>query len=150
MKPILTAALGVLATLPFVAASAQGVDDEDQEAARCINLRSIDRTEVVDDENIIFYMRGDRIYVNHLKHSAMGLRKNQPFMYETTSTQLCANDMIVVLERWPGGLSRWGSAPLGRFEPIDEERADLLQNPDLSADDVVEYVDIEVEPADAQ
>lgn len=143
MKTKLAVMLGMLAVAAATSAAAQAADPESMEPQRCISLRTIDHTEVLDDQNILFYMRGDRIFLNRLKHSTPGLRKDQPFMYETVGSQLCANDQITVLERWPFGLTRLGSASLGQFEPIDEDGVEVLKNPGSAAEDVVEHIDIE-------
>ena len=127
MKTSLTAALGVLAAFSWVASSAQGVDGDDEEPVRCINLRSIDRTEILDDQNILFYMYGGKIYLNRLSHPATGLDRHQPFMYRTNVSNLCKGEIITVLEDWGFGFTPGASTTLGKFAPIDAAAANDLR-----------------------
>jgi len=125
-KVTLVTTLGVLATLSTMAGAAFSAEADDANAMNCINLRRIDHTQVVDDQNILFHMRDHTIYLNRLSHRAPGLDRNQPFMYRTSVGQLCNNDIITVLERWGFGLTEGGSSSLGKFMPIDEVRANAL------------------------
>jgi hypothetical protein len=67
------------------------------ETERCVNMNRIDRTEVINDRTIVFYMSGGDIYVNRLPHRCPGLRSRQAFMYKNTTNTLCNVDTIRVL-----------------------------------------------------
>ena len=123
-RPLLL--LGVVAAIasasgPVIAATG------DDGPVRCINLRGIDNTVVVDDQNILFYMLDGRIYQNRLRHPVARLDQDQPFMYRTTGQQLCRGEIITVMERWGFGYTSGGSGTLGDFIPIDAEDARALQ-----------------------
>lgn len=135
-------ALGIVSALPMLTGPVLAAGADNTEPRECINLRSIDHTEVIDDQNILFYMLGDRIYRNHLQHPAPGLDKNQPFMYRTVSSQLCRSEILTVLERWGFGYTAAASTTLGEFVPIDEEQAEVLKG-GATADLSVETVPVE-------
>lgn len=124
---ILTSLGGVLlCLLPFASAVADEVDDA--EAERCIPIRSIQNTHVIDDRTILFYMRGKKVYLNQLPRRCGGLGMQRRFMYETSLSQLCDLDTITVLNAFGGGFTRGASCGLGLFHPITEEDADALRN----------------------
>ncbi len=105
---------------------ADEVDDENAE--RCIPIRSIQNTHVIDDRNILFYMRGKQVYLNQLPRRCGGLGMQRRFMYETSLSQLCDLDTITVLNAFGGGFTRGATCGLGLFHPITEEDADALRN----------------------
>ncbi|MGD8341511.1 MAG: hypothetical protein PVH89_12060 [Gammaproteobacteria bacterium] len=129
--------LAVLSAIQFASGPVFGAAADDTGPARCVNVRNIDHTVVVDDQNILFYMKGDRIYQNHLRHPVPGLDRNDPFMYQTFSTQLCRSDTVTVLERWGFGYTARGSGTLNDFVPVNEEEAESLRRGDSSDNGVV-------------
>lgn len=107
------------------------IDEIDREPVRCIATHRIDRTEIVDENTIVFYMRGRDIYRNQLPIACPRLVREKRFSYDVRTTQLCNVDYITVLEYWGTGLSRGPSCGLGMFYPITQEEADLLnEDPD--------------------
>lgn len=97
------------------------------DAEHCVNLSRIDRTEVVDDRTILFYMLGDDIYRNALPHRCPGLEWEESFMYRSSLNQLCNVDIITVLDDIGFGFRGGMSCGLGMFHPISEEEAELLE-----------------------
>ena len=83
------AAVGCLLISFAPCTSVMGQVPDEAEAERCVDLRSIDRTDVVDDYNILFYMRNGDVYVNHLPRRCPGLRRERTFSYRTTLSRLC-------------------------------------------------------------
>ena len=73
---------------------------EDEAHPACISSIRIDHTEVVDDSNILFYMRDRHIYRTTLVDRCVGLR-NDPrgFTYSPTDNNdaLCAKFMTIRL-----------------------------------------------------
>lgn len=106
---------------------AKAIDELLQDAEHCISLSRIDRTDVVDDNNILFYMKGGDIYLNRLPHRCPGLRWEKAFMYRTSMSQLCNVDIITVLDNMGFGYSPGVSCGLGPFYPISEETAKALK-----------------------
>ncbi|MCP5144000.1 MAG: hypothetical protein H6978_16325 [Gammaproteobacteria bacterium] len=97
-----------------------------ENAERCVSMMRIDRTKIVDDQNILFYMHGDKVYLNHLQYSCPTLKMNDVFMTSTSLNELCNVDIITVLERLGFGFNRGASCGLGLFYPIDEATANEL------------------------
>lgn len=96
-------------------------------AEQCVSLARIDRTEVVDGKNILFYMKGGDVYRNILPNNCPGLRSRETFMYRTSLNQLCNVDIITVLSNIGFGYSPGASCGLGMFYPIDSMTADELR-----------------------
>ena len=118
---------GCLVGLLLFAGVAADEPDDDM-AQRCVSLNRIDRTEVISDENILFYMRGGEIYNNHLPHRCIGLKNERTFLYRTTISQLCDLDIITVLYSQGTGFTPGASCGLGRFHPISADEAKLLKD----------------------
>jgi len=117
----------LICSSPLLVSADEELDEATAE--RCIPLRSISSTKVVDDYNILFYMRGGDIYRNPLPHRCPGLRSERTFMYRTSLSQLCDLDIITVLYDNGFGFTPGPSCGLGRFYPITKEEVKALQNP---------------------
>ncbi|MFT3929148.1 MAG: hypothetical protein QM709_02520 [Spongiibacteraceae bacterium] len=94
---------------------------------RCIQIKDIRRTEVVDNQNILFYVRNKKIYNNHLPHRCGGLAVGNAFQYETSQSELCNTDVIRVLNSTTGELLPGASCGLGVFEPVDADKVAELK-----------------------
>ncbi|TXS91942.1 hypothetical protein FV139_14545 [Parahaliea maris] len=97
------------------------------DAEDCVPLQRIDRTEVIDEQTVLFFMRGSEVYANRLPNRCPGLRRNKTIMYKTSLSQLCNLDVITVLDQMGGGLQRGASCGLGDFVPISEATVELLR-----------------------
>lgn len=69
----LIAAAGFVLAFSVAMPGVAGAEDPNSDAEHCVSLRRIDRTEVVDDRNILFHMRGGNVYLNNLPHKCPGL-----------------------------------------------------------------------------
>jgi hypothetical protein len=90
----------------------------------CVITQSIARTEVLDDQTIIFYMRGKNIaYRNYLPKKCPGLKRWDRFGYQVTAGRLCNIDLITVLENsiFGVGLDKGFTCRLGDFHPLSPE-----------------------------
>jgi hypothetical protein len=125
----LTVASCLLVAL-WLPGAALGDEVDDENAERCISLNRIDRTHVLDDQQILFYMRGKDVYLNRLPRRCGGLSTHKRFTYRTSMSQLCNLDMITVLTSAGGGMMRGATCGLGHFYPITEDEADALRNPE--------------------
>lgn len=86
---------------------------------RCVQIKDIRRTEVVDNQNILFYVRNKKVYNNHLPHSCGGLAAGNAFQYETSQSELCDTDIIRVVNSTTGELLPGASCGLGLFVPAE-------------------------------
>lgn len=97
-------------------------DDVDrEEGARCIRSRSIRSTDVINDNNIVFKMQGNKYYHNTLPRTCTGLSRERRFSYTTYSQSLCANDLITIITDSGIGMIDGRSCKLGRFRPTSKE-----------------------------
>lgn len=102
-------------------------DDAAEVGRNCIDTRRISSTTVVDDQTIIFYMRGGDNYVNELPRKCPSLAREKRFSYRTSISRLCDVDMITVLYSMGPGLQRGPSCGLGKFRAISDEEAKALK-----------------------
>lgn len=125
LRLITSIAVGTL--LSSEAARAQ--DDFDRTPADCVRASNIRSTLVVDDQTILFYMRGNRVFQNRLPEDCPRLGKERRFSYERRVGQrvgrLCSIDAITVLESF--SVTPFGATcRLGKFHPITVTEADVI------------------------
>jgi len=129
---VILAMLGFGASVPGIALAQDDDEiyppDESVVAERCVSLARLRSTEVLNDRNILFHMRGKKIYRNVLPRRCPTLQSNRSFSYRATINRLCDNDLITVL--MDGGLSQMPGAtcPLGKFYPVTEAEVEALRN----------------------
>jgi hypothetical protein len=126
VKPALLA--GALA----VVAAGGTTKSSSQDAAAvqtCLYMGEVRRTTILDDNNILFYMRNGTVYQNRLRNTCFMLHSTNLFTYgSSVMRRLCAGDIISVLSD-----SSFGGAPfpmatcnIGNYVPIDKDVADDL------------------------
>jgi hypothetical protein len=124
---------------PARIATAQDDEDVDRTPVRCISMRQVESTRVVDDQTILFYRRGGIVYMNVLEQNCPTLERNRLFRYRINrgalSARLCDSDSITVVDRNTSSLTY--HCRLGQFHPIDVSRAEellLAPSPDSKID----------------
>ncbi len=125
------------ACLPFLLSGAPLLADEvvdeiaDENAVKCISIRNVRRTVIVDDLNIIFFLAGNKTYHNILPRRCNSLAREDRFSYKVSASRLCDIDMIRVLYQGGAGLQEGNSCRLGLFHPISKEDAEaIIEGPD--------------------
>jgi len=125
-KPVLLAgAIAAVALCGATRSSGQQTATEQQ----CVYMGDVRRTAILDDNNILFYMRNGTIYQNHLRNTCFMLKSANRFTYGSSAMRrLCVGDLIQVLPE-----SSFGGAPfpmatcsLGSYLQIDKDVADDL------------------------
>lgn len=122
----LGALLSLFVVLPVVAQTTPGNETsrhsgvEKRKGDICIDIIRIRRTRVIDDNTILFYLRGGEIYVNELNYRCPGLGFEQGFSYATSLTQLCCNREIIRV------LRRGTACGLGEFTKINAKTAEAI------------------------
>ena len=155
------AARFTMSALPLLLASAGGFaqdDEEDNEPfdrtpVDCVRVSSIDKTEAVDDQNILFHMRGDTVYRNHLPQRCPRLEHENRIAYRVFGGRLCSSDSITVIEDSVFGLQSGFTCGLGDFVPLSPEEVDDLrrQEEDLPAGaDAIETEAVELDKPAAE
>lgn len=113
--------------LLFAGSTVTRADDEgtfNRTPKDCVITQSIARTDILDDQTIIFYMRGKNVaYRNYLPKKCPGLKRWDRFSYTVTAGRLCSIDMITVLETSVigTGFDRGFTCRLGEFHPLSPE-----------------------------
>jgi hypothetical protein len=121
----------VLAGAVAVAALCGTTRGSGQQAAtekNCVYMGDVRRTTILDDNNILFYMRNGTIYQNHLRNTCFMLRSTNRFTYDSTALRrLCVGDLIQVLpDASLGAPVPLATCNLGSYLPIDKDVADDL------------------------
>lgn len=93
------------------------------EPINCVQLRSIQSTEIIDNSTIDFKMAGGKTYRNSLPYSCSGLKSEDRFLYRTSLNQLCNVDIVRVLHDFGGRLSEGAGCGLGKFQQIEKVAA---------------------------
>jgi hypothetical protein len=142
---------GLAVGLPLLCASAQDDEPLDRTPQDCLSVSNIDKTKVLDDQTILFYMRGKRAFRNYLPRKCPGLDREERFMYETRSNRLCSVDTITVLEQWNSRLQPGFSCRLGEFHPLTREEVEDLERIDKLGPqpDAIESHPVELPPQNA-
>jgi hypothetical protein len=123
---LLSAAIAVACGAAIGLAQFAHADAAPDSAERCITLRSIKQTRVLDDQNILFYTNNNKNYKNHLPYPCGGLASANSFLYRTSESKLCNVDIISVLDRVGGGFTPGAACGLGMFEALDQQQLDEL------------------------
>ena len=123
------ACLSMLPAGSALAADEQEDKDKDRDGRSCINASLIRSTRIIDDANILFYVRGSDIYHNQLPRQCNGLAREGRFSYRRTTSSLCQQDSIQVLYAAGTGMRQGPMCGLGYFRKITEEDAEALLNP---------------------
>ena len=111
---------GLLVLTAFASSLADEKDDE--RTRRCIPTRNIASTAAIDDRNIVFFMRGDPIYLNFLPDNCVGLAAGVSFSYE--SGGLCSGERIrLAPETYMSG--NWCN--IGDFQRITKDDLEALR-----------------------
>jgi hypothetical protein len=126
LKPALLA--GALAVVTLCGAP-RGAGQEAGAEQTCLYMGDVRRTAILDDNNILFYMRNGTIYQNHLRNTCFMLRSANRFTYGSTSLRrLCVGDLIQVLPEssFGGAAFPMAACNLGTYLQIDKDVADDL------------------------
>ena len=88
----------------------------------CLTTYQIDRTKIVDDSTIIFYMHNGKAWVNTLPYKCSGLKNANGFSYSTQTDSLCSGlEMIKLVDSGT-------TCGLGNFEPFMPPQSGPLSN----------------------
>ncbi len=116
--------------VPLALGAQEGDAEEDEAFDRtprdCIVVSTIRETDALDDQNIIFRGRGNRVYRNHLPRRCPGLARENRIGYEARGGRLCNIDTITVLEQIGVGFRPGFTCRLGEFVPLSPEEVEDL------------------------
>jgi hypothetical protein len=122
---VVTGAVALLAAIGAKSAAAQAAPTD---AKSCVYLPDIDHTKIVDQRNILFYMRNRTVLQNVFREPCYGLNEKSRFAYGSSSLRrLCAGNVITLLTDLSfGGVAAQNTCRLGMFVPIDSDEVDDL------------------------
>lgn len=92
---------------------------------RCITVRSIRSTDVLDDRHIVFELPGKSYHLVQFDNACQRLRRGGGIIYEPRGAQLCSLDFVRAI----GGVSAGDVGPPCsiRFYPVTNEQVALLR-----------------------
>lgn len=152
-KPRLDVGLLLLSVLAPGSFAAQGDDDADEPRfQRCISIRAIRSTDVINDNAILFRTVGGDVFVNELPQTCRGLSRDRRFTYELRERRLCANDRIRILMVAGSSMIEGTSCKLGEFRRLTPEEMTRLFSPDANVPEPepVDPPDVEELEGDAE
>jgi hypothetical protein len=126
---ILAASLATLAVATVATAARPSPDEQLAKAiegriagdpVKCIHLRDIRSTRVIDRTAIVYDTVGPTIYVNRPAAGAAFLRDDLILVTDTHSSELCNIDIVKLMD--PGSKMISGSVGLGNFVPYTKPR----------------------------
>ncbi len=113
---------------PALDALLNSTSEDTPDAKRCIRQASIDKTDVLNSNIIVFKDERKRIFINQMPVKCLDLRPGAKVVYTSRGDgQLCQLDSINVLHPGAGGLTTGPSCMLGKFEPISQDQLDVLK-----------------------
>lgn len=124
---VVGALLMLFASMGAYAQDGEGDEPFDRTPVNCVRVTSIDKTEAVDDQNILFHMRGNTVYRNHLPQRCPRLEQENRIAYQVFGGRLCDSDTITVLEQSVFGLQNGFTCGLGDFVPLSPEEVEDLR-----------------------
>jgi hypothetical protein len=92
------------------------------EPVKCIRLRDIRSTRVIDKTAIVYDTLGPTLYVNRPAAGAAFLRDDVILVIDTHSSELCNIDIVKLMD--PGSKMLSGSVGLGDFVPYTKPKKD--------------------------
>jgi hypothetical protein len=88
------------------------------EKVNCVEVSRIKETRVLDNQTILFEIRGGAFYLNRLPVTCSGLKISGGFSYSTFVDKLCKQDSIKIVE--PGSAAG-STCPLGEFIQFNQK-----------------------------
>lgn len=126
-----TMSIGVLAVATVATAERLSPDEQLAKAiegrvagtpVKCIRLRDIRSTRIIDRTAIIYDTLGPTIYVNRPTAGAAFLHDDSILVTDTHSSELCSIDIVKLMD--PGSKMPTGSVGLGEFVPYSKPKKD--------------------------
>jgi len=93
-----------------------------EETENCLSLTRIRQSVVLNDQHILFKMRGGDVYLSKLPYRCSRLGFQEAFSYSTSLTKLCNTDIITIISR--SGGDPLTSCGLGIFQKLEEKEAE--------------------------
>lgn len=103
------------------------LDDEAyRERKTCLQLRAIDRVEVLDDTMVLFHVRRGKAWLNQFSSRCLGLHDDMIINLTSYGSSICRLDAIRGVSRL-GDFGIEAQCRLGDFELIDQAQIEALR-----------------------
>ena len=114
-------------TVEEILASAPKPEDY-SDPVTCLHRDAYDDVDVINRELVLFYGRGDKVWLNRLRRACIGLRRHDALAFEMRDSRLCDLDTFSSVDTFGGPLERTSArCSLGKFEPVSPQQAQLLK-----------------------
>ncbi len=127
------ALLGGCATSPErneqVSNALERLEDAEYAATeRCLSTFQYDQVEILDGRHLLFESNtGDDVWLNTLRQSCPGLRRDDVLAFEMNGNRLCSLDTATVMERFLFWQRSGPTCSLGEFQELTDAQASLLR-----------------------
>jgi len=105
------------------------------QATKCLQSENIERTEPLNDQYIVFHLRGEQTWIAQMRGRCPGLGPNAKLVFEKDSPRICEWDSVrVVYDNGLGnGVTFGPRCNLPKFEPVSEQQVTMLKEAIVSA-----------------
>jgi len=83
----------------------------------CLKTGDIDHTDILTDSAIVFYLKGEKPYLNTMRFPCPSLKMEGGFAYVTDFPEICSNAQTIRV------LRSGNFCELGQFTPFDPSKA---------------------------
>ena len=125
-QPVTTAPVEAPMTVDEILASAPQAE-KDSDTVSCLHRDAYTDIEVINPELLLFHGRSDRLWLNRLRQSCVGLRQDHTLALDMRNGRLCALDSVSGVDILGGHYLPGARCSLGKFDPVSPEQADLLK-----------------------
>lgn len=94
---------------------------------RCISTNLYDSVDVLDTRHVLFKGRGNRLWVNTLRSTCVGLRKRDVLQFEIRGSQICNLDTFTAVSNSFGWQRTSATCSLGDFSPVTAEQVAMIE-----------------------
>jgi hypothetical protein len=101
MKRVIALAIGIFFVVTLFSLNVMAETKSEKYLGKkenCIDISRIKQSRVLDDQTILFEMRGGEIYLNRLPVRCVSLKIAGGFSYATSIDKLCKQDIIKVVQ----------------------------------------------------
>jgi hypothetical protein len=94
---------------------------------RCLSTHLYDSVQVLDTRHVLFKGRGERLWVNTLRNTCVGLRKRDILQFDVRGSQICNLDTFTAVSNSFGWQRTSATCSLGDFSPVTAEQVAMIE-----------------------
>ncbi len=108
----------ILSISPLRADEMVATSHDAAQTEMCLKSSDVSYTKVMNDREILFYMRGGSVFKNTMQTDCKGLGYERGFYYVQENEKICSNQEQIEV------MSRGTICPLGQFSSFDPNKPD--------------------------